>query len=208
MESGAGANQRVTHASSHPAVSLCVDSSDLEFCCLNFGERAQSRSQFLDESGGSESGLLGEGDVANLESRAGANNSRVERPRRSSQESRREDALDGIGQIGAPLREKHGNSIVILFGDEVVEAGLGLQQRGIESGLGSVVGMEMECGVDQGGLLSGEAPEERKRQASPQEVTPWNFERKAHQERLEPRISYAAESRVYLIKQNVLWHRE
>lgn len=65
-----------------------------------------------------------------------------------------------------PLREDRGDLIVKLFGDEVIEAGLDLKQRGVERGLGAVARMEMEFRVYERRFLSAKPPKEWKSQAT------------------------------------------
>jgi hypothetical protein len=72
------------------------------------------------------------------------------------------------------LRENRSDLIVIFFRDEVVKAGLGLQQCGVESRLRGRR------------WLSSEPTEEWKGQAPHQEAAPWELD---HCERLQLRIS-------------------
>jgi len=85
-----------------------------------------------------------------LKRRAGAHESRFHWPLRCAIKIGGENFRDGLGvprglqQAGTPLRENRGNLIGIFFCDEIVEACLHLQQRGIERPVSSIMRVQME----------------------------------------------------------------
>jgi hypothetical protein len=91
-----------------------------------------------------------ESESADFERGARAHDPRFGRLRRSSEEIRRKNLFDGFDQVSTPFRENRGNLIVIFFRDEIVEPGVGLEQRGVQRRLGAVMRMQMESGVDNG----------------------------------------------------------
>ncbi len=95
----------------------------------------------------SQSGLWRKSDAANFECWTWANNSRFSRLRRRSQKAGRKSFLYGIDQIHSPLPENRCNLVMKLFGDKVIEPGVGFQQRGVESSLRTVSRMEVECRI-------------------------------------------------------------